>query len=109
VTSCGQNPTLLQFLRSFGAVKDNLAKTLEEFEGTSDEKVQILFTAHSIPESIANRCAYESQLTEACALVLEKFGKNPWRSFFRAAVVDRRNHGLSLIFATQLKGRIMST
>jgi ferrochelatase len=67
-----------------GAVQDNLAKTLEEFEGTPDEKVQILFTAHSIPESMANSCAYESQLIEACSLVMEEFGENPWRLVFQS-------------------------
>lgn len=37
--------------------------------------VRILFTAHSIPLSMARSCAYESQLHAAAALVAERIGR----------------------------------
>ncbi len=35
---------------------------------------RILFTAHSIPMSMANNCSYVNQLNESCRLIAEKLG-----------------------------------
>lgn len=40
----------------------------------------IIFTAHSIPTSMAAGCDYEAQLREACRLVIERIERRlPWR------------------------------
>ena len=67
-----------------GAIRDNLRKTLGEFEESRHENVQILFTAHSIPVSMANNCEYEAQLTEACTLVMDEFDDYPWQLVFQS-------------------------
>jgi ferrochelatase len=67
-----------------GAVQDNLRKTLIEFEHTPNEDVQILFTAHSIPKSMADNCDYEVQLTEACTQVMDGFERHPWQLVFQS-------------------------
>jgi ferrochelatase len=67
-----------------GAVQDNLRKTLIEFEHTPNEDVQILFTAHSIPKSMADNFDYEVQLTEACTQVMDGFERHPWQLVFQS-------------------------
>lgn len=42
--------------------------------GGDDSGVQIAFTAHSVPASMANTSDYEKQLTESCRLVAEQLG-----------------------------------
>jgi ferrochelatase len=67
-----------------GAIQDNLRETLEAFDEDADEDVLILFTAHSIPLSMANNCEYEEQLREACLLVMDQFDDNPWKLVFQS-------------------------
>ena len=38
----------------------------------------LLFTAHSLPRSMASRCDYQAQLQEACRLAAEAAGAGPW-------------------------------
>lgn len=40
--------------------------------------VEVVFTAHSIPESMARGCAYAAQLEEAARLVAERAGVTRW-------------------------------
>ncbi len=47
-------------------MKDRVAEALEKLPGA-----QLVFTAHSIPMSMANTSRYQAQLLEACALVGE--------------------------------------
>ena len=67
-----------------GAIQDNLRKTMAGFEEAANEDVEILFTAHSIPLSMARNCEYEDQLRETCLLVMEQFGDNPWQLVFQS-------------------------
>ena len=67
-----------------GAIQDNLRETLKAFNEDTDEDVQILFTAHSIPLSMANNCEYEQQLREACLLVMDQFADHPWKLVFQS-------------------------
>jgi ferrochelatase len=46
--------------------------------------VPIAFTAHSIPLAMAAGCAYQAQLQEACALLAERIGGNPWALAFQS-------------------------
>jgi ferrochelatase len=67
-----------------GALQDNLCKTLSAFEETPNGDVQILFTAHSIPLSMANNCEYAEQLRDACSLVMDEFDDFPWQLVFQS-------------------------
>lgn len=49
-----------------------------------DSSTPVLFTAHSIPNSMADNCNYEKQLREACRLVAEAAGVAQWRLVFQS-------------------------
>lgn len=50
----------------------------------SAETAKILFTAHSIPNSMAENCRYETQLREACRLVAEGVGSDDWQLVYQS-------------------------
>ncbi len=45
---------------------------------------QLVFTAHSIPQSMADNCRYEAQLTETGRLVAGALGHNSWRLVYQS-------------------------
>ena len=47
-------------------------------------KAKLVFTAHSIPQSMANNCRYEKQLTETGTLVAGALGHNSWRLVYQS-------------------------
>ena len=44
----------------------------------------LVFTAHSVPVSMAATSQYEAQLKEACRLVSEKLGRGDWRLVYQS-------------------------
>lgn len=44
----------------------------------------LLFTAHSLPLSMAERCDYQAQLREACALSAVAAGAGPWELVYQS-------------------------
>ena len=48
------------------------------------DKVQLIYTAHSIPLSMAENCRYEAQLLEASRLVSEGVGVARWRLAYQS-------------------------
>lgn len=54
-------------------VADGVGKAMDELQG---HQPVLLFTAHSIPSSLAASCQYEAQLREACRLCYELTGLN---------------------------------
>ena len=44
----------------------------------------LLFTAHSLPQSMASNADYEAQLREACGLVAQRVGDDCWRLAFQS-------------------------
>lgn len=50
----------------------------------ADADTPVLFTAHSIPLSMAENCDYEKQLREACCLVARASGVNRWHLVFQS-------------------------
>jgi ferrochelatase len=40
--------------------------------------IRFVFTAHSIPMAMAEGCKYSTQLAEACRLIMESVGDQPW-------------------------------
>lgn len=60
-----------------GFVESLVEKTqqaLEQIAPESRQSVALVFTAHSIPKTMADNSDYEAQLTEACYLVAERIG-----------------------------------
>lgn len=63
------------FIEPFAAATDVAVRDLG-----ADAEPTIIFTAHSIPTSMAAGCDYEAQLLEACRLVIERIDRPlPWR------------------------------
>lgn len=70
-----------------GFIEANVANIRLAFEGIPVPRrvtAQIAFTAHSIPQSMADNCEYESQLQETSRLVAEALGHDRWRLVFQS-------------------------
>ncbi len=63
---------------------DRLRTALAAWPSAHRSCVPIAFTAHSIPFVMAAGCAYQAQLQEACALLAERIGGNPWALAFQS-------------------------
>lgn len=60
----------------------NVTAAVAEIGG--DTQTPILFTAHSIPMSMADNCNYEKQLKESCRLVAEACGAKNWQLVYQS-------------------------
>lgn len=65
-----------------GAMADQVTIAVQKLGG--DRQIPLLFTAHSIPLSMAEHCAYERQLQEACRLVAERCGMPHWQLVYQS-------------------------
>jgi ferrochelatase len=63
---------------------DNVNAALQQLPAAERERAAVAFTAHSIPVAMAQTCLYEKQLQDACALVMEKVGRNPMRLVYQS-------------------------
>jgi len=63
---------------------ESVAQCLERIPATRRSQTKLLFTAHSIPRSMAENCQYVAQLTEACRLVAEGVGHEPWELVYQS-------------------------
>ena len=66
------------------AMVDRVEAALAEFPEGRRDTVEVVFTAHSIPEAMARRTAYEAQLAEACRLVAERTGGRPYHLAYQS-------------------------
>jgi ferrochelatase len=66
------------------AVCDRVSAALEQLPAERRASTPILFTAHSLPESMARHCAYETQLGEACQLVGDALEHQRWRLVYQS-------------------------
>ena len=66
------------------AMVDRVRTALARFPDERRGAVELVFTAHSIPEAMARRTAYEAQLAEACRLVAEGAGGNPYHLAYQS-------------------------
>ncbi|HXD31931.1 MAG TPA: ferrochelatase [Pyrinomonadaceae bacterium] len=62
----------------------NLNDALNRIPEERRQEVQVAFTAHSIPKSMADNSKYESQLLEASRLVAEAANHPHWRLVFQS-------------------------
>ena len=62
---------------------DNVNESISSL-GCSGDQTTVMFTAHSIPMSMADNCDYVKQLTEASRLVAEATQAGSWRLVFQS-------------------------
>jgi ferrochelatase len=62
----------------------NVRAALEKFPADERANVPVLFTAHSIPMSMADTSKYVVQLQEACRLVAEQAGVADWKLVYQS-------------------------
>ena len=67
-----------------GPMANNVMRALEQFPEDARSAVPVLFTAHSIPTSMAEGCRYGVQLEEACRLVAEQAGVSDWKLVYQS-------------------------
>jgi ferrochelatase len=62
--------------RFIDTMVDCLRLALEKLPEERRSQTQVVYTAHSIPKSMADSCAYVQQLSEASRLVSNRFGRS---------------------------------
>ena len=89
--SVGADAPRVEKLRAFynhpGFIEANVANiqvALQQVPHERRAETQIVFTAHSIPESMAQNCDYEAQLQETSRLVAEALGIEKWKFVFQS-------------------------
>lgn len=65
-------------------IASSLRQSMDELNGDSTDPITVLFTAHSIPMSMADHCDYVKQLQEASRLVAEAAGAENWRLVYQS-------------------------
>ncbi|HEV7744755.1 MAG TPA: ferrochelatase [Pyrinomonadaceae bacterium] len=87
----GSDAPRVEKLRAFynhpGFIEANIANIQTALAQLPEERraaAQLVFTAHSIPESMAQNCDYEQQLQESSRLIAEAVGGNSWRLVFQS-------------------------
>ena len=63
---------------------DSVRTALENIPTERRAHTPLLFTAHSIPMSMAENCRYELQLREACRIVAEGVGHGNWELVYQS-------------------------
>lgn len=61
------------------AQADQVRQALERIPEPRRSAARLLFTAHSIPLSVAERCPYAAQIETACRAVAERLEGRPWK------------------------------
>jgi ferrochelatase len=85
--SAPQVDKLRVFFNHPGYIEPMIERTraaLDQVPDTQRGEALLLFTAHSIPQGMADGCRYEAQLREACRLVSEGVGHGNWRLVYQS-------------------------
>ncbi len=87
----GEDAPRVEKLRAFynhpGFIEANVANVrsaLNQIPEARRAAAQLVFTAHSIPESMAQNCDYEAQLKETSQIVAAAVGSDNWRLVFQS-------------------------
>jgi protoporphyrin/coproporphyrin ferrochelatase len=59
-------------------------EAMQELPAEKRARAQLIFTAHSIPMSMAQNCSYERQLQESCRLVSEMANMPDWQLVYQS-------------------------
>jgi ferrochelatase len=89
--SAGLNAPRVEKLRAFynhpSFIEANVANVRIALSQIPDERraeTRVVFTAHSVPESMAKNCDYEAQLRETSRLIAEALGVARWLLVFQS-------------------------
>ncbi len=91
--SVGESAPIVDKMRVFYNHPDFIAANSDRVRAALDlipqdrrDSTLLAFTAHSIPDSMANNCRYVAQLTETCRLVAESLHVTPdrWRLVYQS-------------------------
>jgi protoporphyrin/coproporphyrin ferrochelatase len=63
---------------------ERVRAALEQIPADRRAAAGLLFAAHSIPQTMADTCRYETQLREACRLVADALGRTAWRLVYQS-------------------------
>ncbi|HEV2835110.1 MAG TPA: ferrochelatase, partial [Pyrinomonadaceae bacterium] len=63
---------------------DHIREALSNLDENARANAQLIFTAHSIPESMAATCEYADQLQEAGRLIADALGVDRWRVVYQS-------------------------
>lgn len=66
------------------AVTDRVRQAIQQLPEEKQASAKLVFTAHSIPESMAVGCRYSEQLRETGRLVAEQLGHNNWNLVYQS-------------------------
>jgi ferrochelatase len=84
----GESAPEVEKLRGFwnhpGFLEPMADSLREACAGLDASQTAVLFTAHSIPNSMAQNCRYEQQLQEACRLVADLGGVSGWELVYQS-------------------------
>jgi ferrochelatase len=72
------------------ATSDRVKDALESLPGTKRKHALVLFSAHSLPLTMARGCDYEAQLEETCRLVGDSLEHRRWRLVYQS---NNANYG----------------
>ncbi len=87
----GEGAPIVEKVRVFynhpGFIEPMIQRTrdaIDELPAELRGEAKLIFTAHSIPSSMAASCRYESQLREASRLVAQGVGKSDWSLVYQS-------------------------
>lgn len=63
---------------------ESLQAAFEQVPAERRDAAAIAYTAHSIPQGMADNCRYEAQLAEACRIVSTMAGRNNWQLVYQS-------------------------
>lgn len=66
------------------ASTDRVVAAIDELLADSRRSAHVLFTAHSIPASMAANCQYEAQLNNTAALIAERLPGHAWQVAYQS-------------------------
>jgi ferrochelatase len=66
------------------AVADRVREAVERLPEPNRERAELIFTAHSIPVTMAARAPYADQIKESAAMVAAAAGKQNWRIAYQS-------------------------
>lgn len=66
------------------AQTDHIQRAFQNVPESHRSEIPLLFTAHSIPLSMARTSAYEEQLKESCRLTAQRLGHENWRLVYQS-------------------------
>lgn len=66
------------------ATADRVAAAREQLALDRRSAARLIFTAHSIPQGMADHCRYQAQLGETCRLVATEIGQRDWRLVYQS-------------------------